>query len=117
MREVVKSADKYKIKSKVLCIHQANQSNDLEYFRIVVPDDDRIRNQILNECHSVTYVNHPGAQRTLARVKQYFSGKGKPEMSDLLWNHTLFAKQKRLIPQYPMAVFKFHRSQIKSGRM
>ena len=65
------------MKNGVLCIHQANQSEELEFWRIVVPDDADIKMQILNECHSVPYVNHPGVQRTLTRVRQTFFWRGQ----------------------------------------
>lgn len=37
-----------------------------------MPEDDRIRSQILNECHAIPYVTHPRVQRNLARVRQTF---------------------------------------------
>lgn len=77
MRDIVRNNYKYKIKNQVLYINQANQLNELEYWRIVVHDHNEIKTQIWNECHSVPYLHHPGVQRTLQRVRQKFFWKGQ----------------------------------------
>lgn len=42
-----------------------------------MPEDDRIRLQNLNLCYVAPYANHPGAQRTLVRVRQTSFGENE----------------------------------------
>jgi hypothetical protein len=39
---------------------------------IVVPDHDNLRLQVLQECHDAPYAGHPGRDKTLQLVKQWF---------------------------------------------
>ena len=60
-REVSRGRLKYRRRNGLLCIHQEDQSEDVEYWRIVIPDDDTdCKNKILKELHSVPYSGHPG---------------------------------------------------------
>ena len=68
---------KYRRRNGLLCIHQEDQSEDVEYWRVVIPDDSDCKNKILRELHSVPYSGHPGVQRTLARVRRGFYWKGQ----------------------------------------
>ena len=65
------------MKHGLLCVHQEDQSEDVDYWRIVVPDDIEVKNKILSECHSVPYIAHPGVQRTLFRIRKVFYWKGQ----------------------------------------
>ena len=76
-REVSRGRMKYRRRNGLLCIHQEDQSEDVEYWRVVIPDDTDCKNKILRELHSVPYSGHPGVQRTLARVRRGFYWKGQ----------------------------------------
>ena len=78
-REVSRGRMKYRRRNGLLCIHQEDQSEDVEYWRVVIPDDIDCKNKILRELHSVPYSGHPGVQRTLARVRKGFYWKGQTE--------------------------------------
>ena len=76
-RELIKGKEKFRMKHGLLCVHQEDQSEDVDYWRIVVPDDIEVKNKILSECHSVPYIAHPGVQRTLFRIRKVFYWKGQ----------------------------------------
>ena len=76
-REVIRGRMKYRRRNELLCIHQEDQSEDIEYWRIVIPDDTDCKNRILKELHSVPYSGHPVVQRTLSRVRRGFYWKGQ----------------------------------------
>ena len=76
-REVNRGRMKYRRRNGLLCIHQEDQSEDVEYWHVVIPDDIDSKNKILQELHSVLYSGHPGVQRTLARVRKGFYWKGQ----------------------------------------
>ena len=61
----------------MLCIHQEDQSEDVECWRVVIPDDTECKNKILRELHSVPYSGHTSAQRTLAMIRKGFYWKGQ----------------------------------------
>ena len=46
---------KYRRTNGVLCIHQEDQLEDVEYWRIVTPDNTDCKNKILEELHPVPY--------------------------------------------------------------
>ena len=52
------------------------QSDEVEYWRIIIPNDIEIKKQILKEFHSVPYSAHPEVQRTLSRIRRVFYWKG-----------------------------------------
>ena len=76
-RELIKGKEKFRMKHGLLCVHQEDQSEDVDYWRIIVPDDVEVKNKILSECHSVPYIAHPGVQRTLFRIRKVFYWKGQ----------------------------------------
>ena len=76
-REVSRGRMKYRRRNGLLCIHQGDQSEDVEYWRVLIPDDTDCKNKILRELHSVPFSGHPGVQRTLARVRKVFYWKGQ----------------------------------------
>ena len=49
---------------------------DLDFWRIVVPDDLNIKEQIVRELHNALYSAHPGIQRTIVKVRRSFYWKG-----------------------------------------
>ena len=62
--------------NKILLIHNARQDTILDYWRIVVPDNKEIRDQVVGELHSIPYNVHPGIQRTIGKVRKSFFWKG-----------------------------------------
>ena len=55
----------YRIKRGLLRMHEANQPTQYSYWRIIVPDHQEIKLEILKELHCVPYAGHPGFTRTL----------------------------------------------------
>ena len=66
----------YRKRNGSLCIRQEDQSEDVEYWHVVTPNDTDCKNKILKELHSVPSSRHPSVQRTLARVTRGFYWKG-----------------------------------------
>ena len=66
----------YKILNSLLVIHDQKQDVNLDFWRIIVPDDEGIKTRIIQELHSTPYSAHPGVQRTIGRVRQSFFWKG-----------------------------------------
>ena len=60
----------------ILLIHQNRQDVELDYWRIVVPDNKEIRDKVVQELHSIPYCAHLGIQRTLGKVRKSFFWKG-----------------------------------------
>ena len=57
-------------------IHVIGQPEDVQYWRVVVPDDLDVKSLLVSELHSVPYAAHPGVQRTIGKVRRYFWWKG-----------------------------------------
>ena len=57
-------------------IHVTGQPEDVQYWRVVVPDDLDVKSLLVSELHSVPYSAHPGVQRTIGKVRRYFWWKG-----------------------------------------
>ena len=91
-REVSRCRMKYRKRNGLLCIHQEDQSEDVEYWRVVIPDDIDCKNKILKELHFVLYSGYPGVQRTLADLKGNFIGKDRQETLRFLLRVVLCAK-------------------------
>ena len=62
--------------NSLLVVHDQNQDADLDFWRIVVPDNPEIKEHIARELHATPYSAHPGIQRTIARVRRSFYWKG-----------------------------------------
>ena len=75
-RQVVKNNLIYKRMNSLLVVHDQNQDADLDFWRIVVPDNPEIKEHIVRELHATPYSAHPGIQRTIARVRRSFYWKG-----------------------------------------
>ena len=74
--EIVRGQEKYRIQKKLLMIHVAGQPEDVQYWRVVVPDDLDVKSLLISELHAVLYSAHPGVQRTIGKVRRYFWWKG-----------------------------------------
>ena len=62
--------------NSLLVVHDQNQDSDLDFWRIVVPDNPEIKEHIIRELHSTPYSAHTGIQRTIARMRRSFYWKG-----------------------------------------
>ena len=62
----------YKMLNEILLVHQLRQDAELDYWRIVVPDNKKIRDKVVQELHSIPYSAHPGIQRTIGKVRKPF---------------------------------------------
>ena len=76
MRQVTSNNVTYKFLNSLLFIHDQNQDVNLDFWRILVPDDEKVKTRIIQELHSTPYSAHPGVQRTIGRVRQSFYWKG-----------------------------------------
>ena len=74
--EIVRGQEKYRIQKKLLMIHVIGQPEDVQYWRVVVPDDLDVKSLLVSELHAVPYSAHPGVQRTIGKVRRYFWWKG-----------------------------------------
>ena len=74
--EIIRGQNKYRIQKKNLMIHVTGQPDDVQYWRMVVPDDVGVKALLVSELHSVPYAAHPGVQRTIGMVRRYFWWKG-----------------------------------------
>ena len=68
----------------ILAVHDRNQDKDLDFWRIVVPDNVDIKEQLVRELHSTPYSAHPGIQRTKLKLGGPFIGRVCWEMYDSL---------------------------------
>ena len=66
----------FKNKNGILCVHDQNQDANLDFWRIVVPEDKGIKELIVEELHCTPYSVHPEIQRTSGRVRKSFYWKG-----------------------------------------
>ena len=66
----------FKRMNGLLLVHDPKQDVDIDFWKIVVPDDFEIKEQIVRELHSTPYSAHPGIQRTIAKVRRSFHWKG-----------------------------------------
>ena len=76
-KQVVKDNLIYKRMNYLLVVHDQNQDADLDFWRIIVPDNPEIKEHIVRELHATPYSAHPGIQRTIARVRRSFHWKGR----------------------------------------
>ena len=74
--ELKRGQEKFKIQKKLLMIHVTGQPEDVQYWRVVVPDDLDVKSLMVSELHSVPYAAHPGVQQTISKVRRYFWWKG-----------------------------------------
>ena len=75
-KEIKRKGEVYKKKKGLLVIHQETQDGDIDYWRVVIPDDIDTRNFVITELHNIPYSLHPGLQRTLQKVRKHFFWKG-----------------------------------------
>ena len=66
----------FKILNSLLVVHDRKRDVSLDFWRIVVPKDEELKGQIVEELHSTPYSAHPGIQRTIGKVQKSFYWKG-----------------------------------------
>ena len=76
VREILRGSSKFRLRRDLIVQHENDQSEILDYWRIVVPEHAGIREKVIRECHSIPYCAHPGVQRTISRVRKSFVWKG-----------------------------------------
>ena len=74
--KLFRGQEKYRIQKKCLVIHVTGQPEEVQYWRMVVPDDVEVKSLLVSELHFVPYAAHPGVQRTIGQVRRYFWWKG-----------------------------------------
>ena len=74
--ELIRGQEKFKLQKKLLMIHVTRQLEDMQYWRVVVPNDLDVKSLLISELHSVPYAMHPRVQRTIRKVRHYFWWKG-----------------------------------------
>ena len=75
-KQVIRNSLVFKRMHRILYVHDQSQDADLDFWRIVVPDNEQMKSQVVQELHCTPYSAHPGIQRTIARVKRSFWWKG-----------------------------------------
>ena len=74
--EVKRNEDVYKIRKGMLVVHQKNQSEELDFWNMIIPDDNAVKNFVITELHDIPYSLHLGMQRTIQKVRRHFFWKG-----------------------------------------
>ena len=74
--EVKKGDVTYKLRGSMLVAHHQEQSEESEYWRVVVPDSSEIRRIVIAELHEIPFMAHPGISRTVSKVRNSFYWKG-----------------------------------------
>ena len=59
-RQIVRNSLIFKRMNSLLVVHDQNQDADLDFWRIVVPENPEIKDHIVRELHSTPYSAHPG---------------------------------------------------------
>ena len=59
-REVSRGRMKCRRRNGLLCTHQEDQSEHVEYWRAMIPDDTTCKYKIVRDLHSVPSSGHPG---------------------------------------------------------
>ena len=94
-----------KIINSLLMIHDQKQDDSLDFWRIVVPEDEGIKERITQELHSTPYSAHPGIQRTIGRVRKSFYWKG------------MFGDVRQYVENCPVCQMKKSDHQIAKGKL
>ena len=74
--EVLVGDIKYKIRGTMLVAHHKDQSEESEYWRVVMPESSEIRRLVIAELHEIPFMAHPGISRTVSNARNSFYWKG-----------------------------------------
>ena len=69
--EVKRKGEVYRKKRDLLVVHYDGRDGEVDYWRVVIPDDVSTRNFVVTELHNIPYSLHPGVQRTLCKVRKH----------------------------------------------
>ena len=70
--KVKRNEDVYKIRKGMLVVHQRNQNEELDFWRMIIPHDNAVKIFMITELHNIPYLLHPGIQRTVQKVQRHF---------------------------------------------
>ena len=62
----------YKIGKRMLVVHQKKQNEELDFWRMIIPDDNAVKNFMITELHNISYSLHLGIQWTVQKVSTTF---------------------------------------------
>ena len=67
--EVLVGDIKYKIRGTMLVANHKDQSEESEYWRVVIPKSSEIRRLVIAKLHEIPFMAHPGISRTVSKVR------------------------------------------------
>ena len=70
--EVLVGDLKCKMRGTMLMAHHKDQSEENEYWRVVMPESSEIRRLVIAELHEIPFMAHPGVSRTISKVRNSF---------------------------------------------
>ena len=82
MNEIKRGQEKYRKQKNLLMIHVIGQPDDVQYWRVIVPDDLDVKSLLVSELHSVPYAVHPGVQRRSVKYVATSGGRAWQETSE-----------------------------------
>ena len=74
--EVLVGDLKYKMRGTMLMAHHKDQSEENEYWRVVMPESNEIRRLVIAELHEIPFMAHLGVSKTVSKVQNSFYWKG-----------------------------------------
>ena len=74
--ELKREQEKYRKQKNLLMIHVTGQSENVQYWRVVVLYNLDVKSLLVSELHTIPYSAHPAVQRTIGKVTRYFWWKG-----------------------------------------
>ena len=66
---------KYEIRGTMLVAHHKDQSEESEFWRVVMPESSGIRRLVIGELHELPFMAHPRISRTVSKVRNSFIGR------------------------------------------
>ena len=67
---------KYKMRGTMLVAHHKDQSEENDYWRVVMPKNSEIRRLVIVELHEIPFMAHPRVRKTISKVQNSFYWKG-----------------------------------------
>ena len=75
-QEVKRGVETYRFKYGTVVIHRPDFHDEDQYWKLIVPEQQDIKKQILTELHALPTGGHPGYNRTLQSVRRRFYWRG-----------------------------------------
>lgn len=63
-----------KTKNVFLVIHEDNTNEEIDYWKVVLPDDVEIKTVFIRKLHCILISAHPRVNRMAAKVRKHFYG-------------------------------------------